>query len=600
MRAKRGSILLVTLAAACLGGLFSNSALATNSSNLLVDGDGESGTCTTDWSAVNTVPGWTVTQGSPSVVCYAIGSFNTPSGGSGGNAFIADGPYGDSALQQNVNVSSAASAIDGGNVTYDLSGWLGGYTVYNGQAVVTATFLDANGNPLGTPAQLVGPNASARSNESGFLAESATGNVPAGTRTISVLLQFTDTGASYNIGYADNLSLTLSTPVTASTLQPPASSVPAFDHVFVVMMENTNYSQVIGDTTDAPFINSLANQGTLLDNYSGVYHPSDENYLAIAGGNTFVQGAIYYPNIKVTAQNIGDELEAAGKTWKAYEQGMGTPCNTSNNNDSDYEPDDAPFINFTDVAQNATRCAAHLFDTTQLTTDLQSASTTPNFAWIAADDYYDGEASGNGSSKSLQVQNGWLQQTLQPIMNSPAWTQQKSLIILTWDESSSETQNHLATILIGSPGTVQSGYISNASYNHYSTGRTVENALGIAPLTHNDQYAQPINDAFVATPAVTAASLTSTMPSVTQGTYVYFNYATPASKVNNENWIGIYAAGNSPGKGSSATWQAVLGTSGTATFNTSSLAPGTYTVWYCYNNGYTELAGPVTLNITSP
>ncbi|MBE1162573.1 alkaline phosphatase family protein [Dyella acidiphila] len=600
MRVERGSILLATLVAAGLSGVMATPAFAAGSGNLLVDGDGEAGTCSTDWSAVNTVPGWTVTQGSPSIVCYSIGSFSTPSGGSGGSAFIADGPYGDSALRQNVNVASAATAIDGGKVTYSLSGWLGGYTVYNGQAVVTATFLDANGKPLGTPAQLAGVNASARSSESGFVAKSASGSVPAGTRSISVLLQFTDTSASYNIGYADNLSLTLSTPVTAASLQAPASSVPAFDHVFVVMMENTDYSQVIGDSTDAPFINSLAKQGTLLDNYSGVYHPSDENYLAIAGGNTFVQGAIYFPNIKVTAQNIGDELEAAGKTWKAYEQGMGTPCNTSNNNDSYYEPDDAPFINFTDVAQNASRCAAHLFDTTQLSTDLQSAATTPNFAWIAADDYYDGEASGNGSAKSLQVQNGWLQQTLQPIMNSPAWTQQRSLIVLTWDESSTETGNHLATILVGSPGTVQAGYISNASYNHYSTGRTIENALGIAALTHNDQYAQPINDAFAATAATSTPTLSSSMPSVSQGTYVHFDYATPASQLNSSNWIGIYAAGSSPGNGASTSWQVAPNGSGTVTFDTSSLAPGTYTVWYCYNNGYTELAGPVTLNITSP
>jgi hypothetical protein len=599
MCGKRGSILPWIFAAFCLSGALASPAFAANSGNLIVDGDGESGTCTTDWSAVNTVPGWTVTQGSPSIVCYSIGSFNTPTSGSGGNAFIADGPYGDSALHQTINVSSAATSIDGGAVTYNLSGWLGGYTVYNGEAVVTAVFLDVNGKPLGTPAQLAGVTASTRNLESGFVAESTSGNVPVGTRAISVLLQFTNTSASYNIGYADNLSLTLSTPVTAATLQAPTSNVPAFDHVFVVMMENTDYSEVIGDTTDAPFINSLANQGTLLDNYSGVYHPSDQNYLAIAGGNTFVQGAIYYPNIKVTSQNIADELEAAGKTWKAYEQGMGTPCNTSNNNDSYYEPDDAPFVNFTDVISNPTRCAAHLFDTSQLTTDLQSASTTPNFAWIAADDYYDGEASGNGTPKSLQVQNGWLQQTLQPILNSPAWTQQRSLLVLTWDESASETGNHLATALIGSPGTVQAGYISNVGYNHYSTGRTVENALGIAPLTHNDQYAQPINDAFVATAPATSASLSSEMPTVTQGTYVHLGYATPSGKLNSENWIGIYAAGSSPGNGSSAAWQFAPNGSGTVTFDTTSLAPGTYSVWYCYDNGYTVLAGPATLNITS-
>ncbi|GLQ89441.1 alkaline phosphatase family protein [Dyella flagellata] len=600
MRNLRKSCVRKVLATACLSGLFATPAFATNSGNLLVNGDGEAGTCTTDWSAVNTVPGWTVTQGNPSTVCYSIGSFSTPGGASRGNAFIADGPYGDSALRQNVDVSSAAGAIDGGNISYTLSGWLGGYTVYNGQAIVTATFLDANGNPLGTPAQLAGVNASARNSKSGFIAKSATGNVPAGTRTISVLLQFNNTSASYNIGYADNLSLTLSTPLAAPSLQAPVSQVPAFDHVFVVMMENTNYDQVIGDTTDAPFINSLANQGTLLDNYSGVYHPSDENYLSIAGGDTFVKGAIYFPNIKVTAQHIGDELEAAGQSWKAYEQGMGTPCNTSNNNDSYYEPDDAPFINFTNISSNTTRCAAHLFDTTQLSTDLQSAATTPNFAWIAADDYYDGEASGNGSAQSLQVQNGWLQQTLQPIFNSPVWTQQRSLLILTWDESEASGSNHVATFVLGSPGTVQAGYVSNASYNHYSIGSTIESALGIAPLTHNDQYAQPINDAFVATQAISTPSLSNTMPSVSQGTYVHFDYATPVSQLNSQNWIGIYKPGSSPGNSASTSWQYTPSANGTVTFDTSSLAPGTYNVWYLYNNGYTVLAGPVTLTVTNP
>jgi hypothetical protein len=131
MCGKRGSMLPWMFAAFCVSGALASPVFAANSGNLIVDGDGESGTCTTDWSAVNTVPGWTVTQGSPSIVCYSIGSFNAPTGGAGGNAFIADGPYGDSALRQNINVSSAATTIDGGAVTYNLSGWLGGYTVYN-------------------------------------------------------------------------------------------------------------------------------------------------------------------------------------------------------------------------------------------------------------------------------------------------------------------------------------------------------------------------------------------------------------------------------------------------------------------------------------
>jgi hypothetical protein len=571
---------------------------AADSGNLIVNGGGETGLCTTDWKAVKTVPGWQVLLGNPSLVCYSVASFSTPSSPAAGNAFIADGPYGDSALMQTINIASAAATIDAGSVTYSLSGWLGGYGSEAGQAVVTATFLDGSGNVLGKPGELFGVTASARANANAFIAKSDTGTVPVGARSIAVQVQFINTSSSYNIGYADNLSLTLSTPIAAATLQPPASTVPEFDHVFVVMMENTDFSEVIGSTTYAPFINSLAQSGTLLTNYSGVYHPSDENYLAIAGGDTFVSGAIYYPNIKVTASHIGDKLEAIGKTWKAYEQGMGTPCNTKNNVDSYYEPDDAPFINFTNISGNPTRCAAHLFDTSQLPIDLQSAATTPNFSWIAADDYYDGESSGNGSSTSLQTQDGWLKQTLQPIFSSPAWTTQRSLLILTWDESETTATNHIGSIVYGSQGLVGAGALSTASYNHYSAGRTVENALSVATLTPNDTYAQPINDAFSPNTKAAASSLKVAMPNVQQGENIAINYGTTLANTTSTNWIGIYAAGSSPGSGSSSSWQNVTAEGGVASFSTASLSPGVYTVWYCYNNGYTVLAGPSTFVVS--
>jgi hypothetical protein len=475
-------------------------AWAAGSGNLIVDGSGGAGTCSDDFNAVTTVPGWTVLQGDPAIDCGDIALMNTPHAQPLGPAFLADGPYGDAALTQTADLSSAAAAIDAGGVTFALSGWLGGWAEYSGQAVVTVTFLDGSGTPLGQPATLSGVTATVRRNQSGFVERSTGGAVPPGARAANVLLQFVDTTQSYNDGFADKLSLTLSTPVTPPKLSPPPSAVPAFDHVFLIMMENTNFDQVIGDTHDAPFINGLAASGTLLTNYSGVYHPSDENYLAIAGGNTFVQGAIYFPNIHVDAKTIADELEAQGKTWRAYEQGMGVPCNHHDNYDPYYEPDDAPFINFDDIRHDLRRCEAHLSDTTQLAPDLRSAAGTPDFSWIAADDYFDGESSGNGSPHSLRVQDKWLRQTLTPIFASPAWTTQRSLLVLTWDESSTYGTNHIATILYGSRGLVRAGVQSAVSYNHYSTGRTVELALGLPPLTENDAYAQPINDAFAAAP----------------------------------------------------------------------------------------------------
>ncbi|GAA0723173.1 hypothetical protein GCM10009105_34950 [Dokdonella soli] len=576
---------------------YSAAAVASTSGNLIVGGDGEAGHCTGDWSAVTTVPGWTVVQGSPVVVCYSIGSFSTPGTPSRGNAFIADGPYGDSALTQTIDVSVAGSAIDSGSTTYTLSGWLGGWGSYAGQAIVTASFLDAGGQSLGSSAQLPAVTAADRGYSNAFLSRSITNKVPTGTRSISVLLQFIDTSGSYNVGYADNLSLTLSTPMPVPTLAPPASSVPAFDHVFMVMMENTDYSAVIGDTTDAPFINGLATSGTLLANASGTYHPSDENYLAIAGGDNFVQGAIYYPNIHVSAPNIGDRLEAVGKTWKGYEQGMGSPCALSSS-DSYFAPDDLPFINFTDISTNKARCQAHLLDLSEFAIDLQATATTPNFVWLSADDYYDGEASGNGSPASLRVQDGWLKQTFQPLFNSPAWKNQRSLLILTWDESATRGTNHIATILVDSQGLVQRGYVSHASYNHYSVGRTIEYALGLSSMTANDQYAQPINDAFTPTAPPPTPTLATATPSVAAGSTIVFNYTTIAADLSSTNWVGIYPAGVAPGSQASISWQYTPSPSGQVSFGTSGLAAGNYAAWYCYNDGYTVLAGPISFTVT--
>ena len=570
---------------------------AATSGNLIVNGGAEAGYCTKDWTAATTIPGWTVLSGSPDVICYTAGSFSYPSSPAPGTAFFAPGDQGDGAMQQTVNVSSAATAIDGGAVTYNLSGWLGGWTVYAGYVQVSLQFLNSAGQQLGTTADLPTVSAANRSDATSFLARSATGTVPAGTRSILVEAQFLD--SSSEAGYLDNLSLTLDTPVTAAVLTPPVSAVPSYAHVFMVMMENTDYNQVMNDPADTPYLHSLMAQGATMADYHAVYHPSDENYLAVAGGDTYTTGATYYPNINDPGTNLGDEVEASGKTWKAYEQGMGTPCNTTTQYDSYYEPDDAPFFNYTDVSGNASRCAAHLFDTGQLTTDLKSAATTPNFSWIAADDYYDGESSGNGSATSLKTQDGWLQQTLAPIMASPAWTTQKSLLIVTWDEDSSEPDNHVLAIVDGSQGTVPAGTVSQSRYDHYSTGRTIEAALGLPGITANDTYATPLNDAFVpSTAPAPTSTLTTGTPTVANGATVTFQYSTPPTSANSDNWIGIYPTGVTPGSKSSLTWQYAPTSSGSLNFATSSLSgPGTYAVWYLYDNGYTALAGPLTLTV---
>ena len=67
---------------------------------------------------------------------------------------------------------------------------------------------------------------------------------------------------------------------------PVPKGVPHLDHVFLIMMENHGYSQLI-DNPNAPFINAYAKAANLATNFFAVGHPSLTNYLEVVGGSNF-------------------------------------------------------------------------------------------------------------------------------------------------------------------------------------------------------------------------------------------------------------------------------------------------------------------------
>jgi hypothetical protein len=67
---------------------------------------------------------------------------------------------------------------------------------------------------------------------------------------------------------------------------PVPKGVPHLDHVFVIMMENHGYGQIVGNP-NAPFINSYAQSRNTATNYFAVAHPSLTNYLEVVGGSNF-------------------------------------------------------------------------------------------------------------------------------------------------------------------------------------------------------------------------------------------------------------------------------------------------------------------------
>ncbi|MEY9965182.1 hypothetical protein ABIA33_003224 [Streptacidiphilus sp. MAP12-16] len=466
------------------------------SGNLLVNPGVETGEGTTGGYDQTIIPGWQQYGTVTSIAYGTAGGFpssSSPGSPTRGGNFFAGGAEGDSSLTQTADISSAATAVDAGGVTANLSGWLGGYGSQNDGVTLTATFQNASGGTLGSGT--VGPvTASDRGSTTGMLQRSATLPVPTGTRKVKVVAAFTVASGPYNDGYADDLSLTLSTPVTApAPPTPPVSTVPGFDHVFLVMMENQDYSGIIGNTSGAPYLNSLAAKYASSTNQFALAHPSDPNYVGLFSGS--MHGLTSNtPTTRLPGTNLADVTEAAGKTWKFYNQNMPSPCYTSQS--GNYYPDDLPFTYFSSIVDNAARCQSHVLPLTSMATDLAATATTPNFVWFSADDYYDMEAGG------VTAGDTWLSQTLPTIFNSPAWKTQRSLLIVTWDEDDKANdqtpEQHVPTLVIGSPNApVKSGgYTSSTWYDHYSITRTIEAGLGLPAMTANDAYAPPMNDFF--------------------------------------------------------------------------------------------------------
>jgi hypothetical protein len=109
-------------------------------------------------------------------------------------------------LTQPVKLAKYSAAIDAGKARFELSGWLGGYADQADAVTVTATFLDANGQPLGTSAAIGPVTPAMRGNQTKLMLRSAAGAVPALARSATVQMHFgVRTGGTTNDGYADNL-----------------------------------------------------------------------------------------------------------------------------------------------------------------------------------------------------------------------------------------------------------------------------------------------------------------------------------------------------------------------------------------------------------
>ncbi|MDP5228237.1 MULTISPECIES: alkaline phosphatase family protein [Arthrobacter] len=266
------------------------------------------------------------------------------------------------------------------------------------------------------------------------------------------------------------------------------------DHVFVIMMENHGYEQVVGNTADAPYITSLAQKYNTASNYHGVTHPSMPNYLATISGDfqglhddckagatvtcdpeeftadssdTALDAFLTPAQYKTAAttphmfsgRTIVDQLEESGRTWKAYMENL-----PSVGSEAEY----APVVNGTTVKLYAQKHNPFMYFSrinspgnprlqnivpleNNLSKDLASGN-VPNFVWISPNQCHDmhgvspsgaalvdmpncGYPDSGLDHGAIQMGDAYVKQQIAQIMNSTTWKTTNSSIVLAWDEN---------------------------------------------------------------------------------------------------------------------------------------------------------------------
>jgi len=290
--------------------------------------------------------------------------------------------------------------------------------------------------------------------------------------------------------------MSLSSPAFASaaTTTGAATTLPVFTHVFVIVMENHEYDSIIGSSS-APYINSLANTYALGTQYYAVSHPSLPNYLALSAASTFGVTSDCTTCFQ-NQTNLADQIEASGRTWRAYMESMPSPCILGDS--GEYVQKHNPWIYYDDIRTNATRCNADIVPYTQFATDVAS-SNPPNFMWITpnlCNDMHD---------CSVSTGDTWLSQNVPPILNSSAFKNGGALF-LVWDEGTTNAGcctdaagGHIPMLII-SPLAL-AGLASTTAEDHYSLVRTIEDSWVMPRLNSASCVCNPtMTEYFAAAP----------------------------------------------------------------------------------------------------
>jgi hypothetical protein len=287
-----------------------------------------------------------------------------------------------------------------------------------------------------------------------------------------------------------------------------------YDHVVIVVEENRTEAQIIGDRVNAPYINTLADGGVVLDTMYGVTHPSQPNYMHLfSGDNQGVTDDNLPKNFSTTptstypftTPNLGAEIITAGFTFAGFSEQLEAAGTT--NDWADFDPHTATYPNVAYRRKHNpwANWVAKLspVPANQLTSTVNRAfidfpanfANLPTVSLVVPNQQHDMH---DGSRK---MGDDWLSANLSVYAK---WAKtNNSLLIITWDEDDYNAVNQIPTVFYGAG--LRNGTVAPGTWTHHNMLRTLEDMYG---TTHAGSAAQvrPIVGPFTDDPAVNVQS----------------------------------------------------------------------------------------------
>jgi phosphatidylinositol-3-phosphatase len=252
-----------------------------------------------------------------------------------------------------------------------------------------------------------------------------------------------------------------------------AFGIPTPDHVVVVIESTRSPEDIVGNTTNAPYLNSLIDEGRLFNQSFGVAGPSQANFLALFSGSPQrVEDDLTLANAGNKA-NLAKQLFDTGREFIQYSEDL-PRVGFKGASSGDYTRLHNPVAAFSNLPKYINRPFSDFpSDFTQLA----------DVSFVIPDQTH------NMGDGSVRAGDDWLRDNLG---DYATWAEtHNSLLIVTFDRGQTDSfNNRIPTLFFGpmvEPGT------SDQAITHYSVLRTIEEMYGLSAL-NQAATADPITD----------------------------------------------------------------------------------------------------------